>query len=134
VTFFITDKEVEDLLNISTRELLMPGGATRSFQGYKLMWKALDFLVVCGRWSRRELIDLALDLHHGGAVSLVNLVPKAHAMPSPASMLEIKMLKSPRLDPATIQPIAAVGNEGLSLDDCLHNVVASLYRELQDRL
>lgn len=131
MSFFITEKEVEGLLGLESRDLAMPDGTSRSFSGFKLMWKALEFLVVCGRWSKRELVELALRRQDDPAYSLDNLLPLAHGQPGPVSMLEIRMLESPRVDPATIIPIE---RNSLSLDEHLHNVVSHLYRNIQEQL
>jgi hypothetical protein len=134
MSFFVTDKEVENLLEVASRKLQMPDGAERSFSGFRLMWKAFDFLVVCGKWSRRELVDLALRMNNGEVITAC-LLPKAHDGPGPVSTLEIEMLESPRVDPALIRTITTRKNgPRLSLDECLHNTVSSLYRELQARL
>ncbi len=135
MSFFITDKEVEDLLQIDSRELTMPDGTARTFTGIKLMWKAFDFLVVCGKWSRRELVDIAMRMQESGELAAPELLPKAQGEPGPVSMLEIKMLEGPRVDPALIRPITtSESGPGLSLDECLHNAVSSLYSDLQERL
>lgn len=113
----------------------MPDGSVRSFEGFKLMWKALDFLVVCGRWSRLELTDIAQRMLQAGECAVSGVLPEAHHKPGPVSALELQMLQGPRLDPALIRPITTKERgTGLSLDDCLHNAVSSLYRELQERL
>ena len=100
------------------------------------MWKALDFLVVCGKWSKAELVDIALQTETVDGLRLVSgLLPKAQGQPGPVSMIELKMLESPRVDPALISPIQTDKEKpSLSLDDRLHNVVTILYRDLQKRL
>jgi hypothetical protein len=135
MSFFVTEKETEGLLEIASRELPMPDGTTRSFSGFQLMWKALDFLIVCGRWSRQELTEIAVRMEQADTIfDASGLLPKAHDQPGPVSMFQIKMLQAPRVDPAMIQLITSQGGVRLSLDECLHNTVASLYSTLQERL
>ena len=135
VTFFITDKEVEDLLQVSSRELPMPDGSIRVFEGSNLMWKALDFLVVCGKWSRWELVDISVRSHAQSDICITGLLPKGHGQPGTNSRMELRMLEAPRIDPAMLRPSAGRPRGQLPcLNECLHDTVAALYRSLQERL
>ena len=58
--FFITEKETEDLLERETRTLPMPDGTMRPFTESKLFWKAYEFLIVCAKWTGKELVALAV--------------------------------------------------------------------------
>jgi hypothetical protein len=99
------------------------------------MWKAMDFLVVCGRWSKSELVALAIQSQQDASFDATRVLPKAINEAGPVSMVEINMLKAPRVDPALIRPITTrEDGPQLTLDDCLHNVVATLYGDLQTRL
>jgi hypothetical protein len=85
---FVTDKEIESLLEVVSRDMPMPNGTTRSFTGIKLMWKALDFLIVIGRWSQAELINIALRMQTTGEARVAGLLPKAQGQPGPVSRLQ----------------------------------------------
>jgi len=95
------------------------------------MWRAFDFLVVCGRWEPFEIVTLTERHQNGQAV--MGAFPEAHGRDGCVSLLEIRMLESPRTDLAPSRPTSRVG-ECRSLDDCLNDVVAVLYDELQDRI
>lgn len=132
--FFITEAETEKLLTHQERPLSMPDGTSRLFGGFALIWRAYDFLVVCGNWEPLELVSLALRVKEGETATVASLLPNAHGRETCVSLLEIRMLESPRIDPAEVRPIKQGEERELSLDEHFHNVVASLYRDLQNRL
>jgi hypothetical protein len=57
--FFITEKETEEWLNLETRDLPMPDGATRPLTDFKLTWNSFDFIVRFGMFTPLELVKLA---------------------------------------------------------------------------
>jgi hypothetical protein len=59
MSFFITEKATEALLELETRVLPLPGSLHRPITAFRLVWESLDYLVICGRWSRLELTTLA---------------------------------------------------------------------------
>ena len=65
--FFITEKETEALLEQETRPIPMPDGSMRPFTGFRLMWESYDFLILCGNYTGKELVDLAI--HNSKAMS-----------------------------------------------------------------
>jgi hypothetical protein len=60
MAFFITEKAAEELLELETRDIPMPDGTARPFIGFKLMWKSYDFLIICGKYTGKRLVDLAI--------------------------------------------------------------------------
>lgn len=60
MSFFITEKETEQLLELETRNIPMPDGQMLPFTTFKLMWESYDFLIVCGKYTGKELVDLAI--------------------------------------------------------------------------
>lgn len=128
--FFMTDADTEDLLVWEERALRMPDGSVRAFHGFKLMWRAYEFLIVIGRWEPEELAALALRVKAGE--NIAGTLPAGHRRKGCVSILQIQMLESPRLDPTTVRLPPGRTGALRSLDDCLHEVVALLYAELQN--
>jgi len=60
MSFFISEKETENYLEVETRDLPMPDGTIKPFTGFKLMWRAVDYLIITAGYSRAELADLAI--------------------------------------------------------------------------
>jgi hypothetical protein len=56
---FLTEKEIEDLLILETRQLTMPDGKTVPVNGFKLMWNSFDLLQEAGMFTAELLIELA---------------------------------------------------------------------------
>ncbi len=130
MSFFITEKGIEERLARQTRRLPMPEGGEQDFSGFALMWKALDFLVVCGAWDRAELVAIAQERLADPSIDIRERLPQRHGADRPVSLLELRMLEEHRIDP--VQLPGTPGSH--SLEDHLHDVVASLYAELQESL
>ena len=60
MAFFITEKETEEFLELETRNIPMPDGTMRPFTDLRLTWRSYDFLIVCGKYTAKELVDLAI--------------------------------------------------------------------------
>lgn len=58
--YFITQKEVEALLETETRPLPMPDGTTEYFRGFKLMWQGVDELKSKHDVSLEFIVEMAL--------------------------------------------------------------------------
>jgi hypothetical protein len=57
--FFITEKQTEEWLQLETRTIQMPDGTRKPITYFRLIWRSLDYLILCGNWSTQELVDLA---------------------------------------------------------------------------
>lgn len=57
MSFFITEKQTEDWLTFETRQIPMPDGTTRPFTHFKLMWRSYDYLIVCGKFTGKQLVE-----------------------------------------------------------------------------
>lgn len=60
MTFFITEKETEDLLVLETRELVMPNGSSRCHTTFRLVWQGFDTLTRIYGYSEAEIVGLSL--------------------------------------------------------------------------
>ncbi len=78
MSFFITEKGIEERLARQTRRLPMPEGGEQDFSGFALMWKALDFLVVCGAWDRAELVAIAQERLADPSIDIRERLPQRH--------------------------------------------------------
>lgn len=57
---FYTERQIEELLELRTREIQMPDGTTKSFTLSKLGWKAYDFLTTWELYTAQELMAFAI--------------------------------------------------------------------------
>lgn len=60
MTFFITEKETEALLEFESRNLVLPDDSVRSHSTTLLVWKTFDYLVDYSCFTKERLIELAV--------------------------------------------------------------------------
>lgn len=58
-SFFISEKETENLLQVETRSLPMPGGGTKPVSMSKLHWQSYGFILQNGFYDTARLVELA---------------------------------------------------------------------------
>jgi len=59
MSFFYTERRIEELLEREIRIVPGPGGVLASIDAFKAFWKAYDFLVAFGVHSPERLAELA---------------------------------------------------------------------------
>lgn len=57
---FYTEKQIEAGLESETRELPMPDGSVKHFRSFKMVWEAMDYLILTGGYDRARLVEIAL--------------------------------------------------------------------------
>ena len=60
MSFFMTEKQVEELLEFQTRELLMPDGSRRVIGAFKFTWDDFAFLNECACFRNPGVVEMAL--------------------------------------------------------------------------
>lgn len=58
---FLTEKQIEGLLERETRDLPMPDGSLRPLTDFKLMWETYDRLILLGDYTPARLVGFALE-------------------------------------------------------------------------
>jgi hypothetical protein len=59
--FFMTEKETEEWLELETRSVRMPDGATRPLTLFRLAWNSFDHVIESGLFTDTELAGLAVE-------------------------------------------------------------------------
>ena len=57
---FITEKEIESLLEEETRNITMPNGDIQPFTAFKLFWITLNYLTKYRGYTEERLVELAV--------------------------------------------------------------------------
>lgn len=80
--FFITEREVEDLLMFQTRDLPIPNGTLHPYTGMKFMWRSYDYLIRSGKYTSKRLVELSMinseEMGYSFEISFRNVVAYLH--------------------------------------------------------